>query len=41
MEDVPEPAARMYGLRPGAEEFPLMIVISIMLLIWSKRKGWW
>jgi len=27
---MPDTAARTYGLRPGAEEFPLMIVISII-----------
>ena len=27
---MPEPGARTYGLRPGAEEFPLMVVISII-----------
>jgi len=28
--DTPDTAARTYGLRPGAEEFPLMIVVSII-----------
>ncbi|HKB13962.1 MAG TPA: radical SAM protein [Vicinamibacterales bacterium] len=30
MIDTPTPAGPAYGLRPGAEEFPLMVVISII-----------